>query len=303
MTDVLPEVLEAERALKAAELAEFTASIETAGAQLALANQELERLERLRRSVAFSTSFSGSLVAARSSACSGIRTRGSACCAAACSGASPSTSPSLASSRSRFAGSSSNRTSPAGTGRVARPCKPSSTPGARTGLGIAHPATTRPAPDRPAPRRWACASTSRLRSRPAALACRRSGPPPAPGADRPRRCTPGRRPSRRDRSPRGARPGPARGQRAPGLGVDRGGSGLAHLAHREGHVGDVMYDSALYYASRAEGRTGLLDSLGLIPGAGGTQRLPRLVGLGNALYLIQTGAVIGWITNIMFIQG
>jgi RND family efflux transporter MFP subunit len=47
-------MLEAERALKAAELTEFNASIETAGAQLALANQELERLERLRRSAAFS---------------------------------------------------------------------------------------------------------------------------------------------------------------------------------------------------------------------------------------------------------
>ena len=54
LVSLAPEMLEAERALKAAELEEFTASIETAGAQLALANQELERLERLRRSAAFS---------------------------------------------------------------------------------------------------------------------------------------------------------------------------------------------------------------------------------------------------------
>ncbi|HEX2222804.1 MAG TPA: enoyl-CoA hydratase-related protein [Thermoanaerobaculia bacterium] len=34
-------------------------------------------------------------------------------------------------------------------------------------------------------------------------------------------------------------------------------------------------------------------NLGLIPGGGGTQRLPRLVGLGNALRLILTGDMIG----------
>ncbi len=32
--------------------------------------------------------------------------------------------------------------------------------------------------------------------------------------------------------------------------------------------------------------------LGLIPGYAGTQRLPRLIGLGNALYLLMTGAMI-----------
>jgi enoyl-CoA hydratase len=34
-------------------------------------------------------------------------------------------------------------------------------------------------------------------------------------------------------------------------------------------------------------------NLGLLPGGGGTQRLPRLVGLGRALRLILTGAIIG----------
>ena len=47
-------MLDAERALKAAEQKEISASIRTAGAQLALAAQELERLERLRKSAAFS---------------------------------------------------------------------------------------------------------------------------------------------------------------------------------------------------------------------------------------------------------
>jgi RND family efflux transporter MFP subunit len=48
------DMLNSERALKAAELKEFSAKIRTAGAQLGLAAQELERLERLRRSAAFS---------------------------------------------------------------------------------------------------------------------------------------------------------------------------------------------------------------------------------------------------------
>ncbi len=34
-------------------------------------------------------------------------------------------------------------------------------------------------------------------------------------------------------------------------------------------------------------------NLGVIPGYAGTQRLPRLVGLGNALYLLMTGEMIG----------
>jgi enoyl-CoA hydratase len=34
-------------------------------------------------------------------------------------------------------------------------------------------------------------------------------------------------------------------------------------------------------------------NLGVIPGYGATQRLPRLVGLGNALYLLMTGEMIG----------
>lgn len=34
-------------------------------------------------------------------------------------------------------------------------------------------------------------------------------------------------------------------------------------------------------------------NLGMIPGYGGTQRLPRLIGLGNALYLLMTAEVIG----------
>jgi RND family efflux transporter MFP subunit len=51
---LLTNTLDAERALKAAELKEFSAKVRTAGAQLGLAAQELERLERLRRSAAFS---------------------------------------------------------------------------------------------------------------------------------------------------------------------------------------------------------------------------------------------------------
>ena len=48
------ETLDAERALKAAELEEYRARVKTADAQLALARQSLRRIERLRRSAAFS---------------------------------------------------------------------------------------------------------------------------------------------------------------------------------------------------------------------------------------------------------
>jgi RND family efflux transporter MFP subunit len=51
---LVADMLTAERALKAAELKEFSAKIRTAGAQLRLSAQELERLERLRKSSAFS---------------------------------------------------------------------------------------------------------------------------------------------------------------------------------------------------------------------------------------------------------
>jgi RND family efflux transporter MFP subunit len=51
---LVANMLTAERALKAAELKEFSAKIRTAGAQLRLSAQELERLERLRKSSAFS---------------------------------------------------------------------------------------------------------------------------------------------------------------------------------------------------------------------------------------------------------
>ena len=54
LVTLVSSMLDAERALKAAEKKEFDASIQTAGAQLALAAQELERLERLRKSAAFS---------------------------------------------------------------------------------------------------------------------------------------------------------------------------------------------------------------------------------------------------------
>ena len=54
LVTLVSDMLESERALKAAELKEFNAKIRTAGAQLALAAQELERLERLRKSSAFS---------------------------------------------------------------------------------------------------------------------------------------------------------------------------------------------------------------------------------------------------------
>jgi len=51
---LVANMLIAERALKAAELKEFSAKIRTAGAQLRLSAQELARLERLRKSSAFS---------------------------------------------------------------------------------------------------------------------------------------------------------------------------------------------------------------------------------------------------------
>jgi RND family efflux transporter MFP subunit len=51
---LVANLLIAERALKAAELKEFSAKIRTADAQLRLSVQELERLERLRKSSAFS---------------------------------------------------------------------------------------------------------------------------------------------------------------------------------------------------------------------------------------------------------
>lgn len=54
LVTLVSDMLESERALKNAELKEFSAKIQTAGAQLALAKQELRRLERLRKSAAFS---------------------------------------------------------------------------------------------------------------------------------------------------------------------------------------------------------------------------------------------------------
>ena len=54
LATLVTDMLSAERALKAAELEENAASIKTVGAQLQLASQELERLERLRKSAAFS---------------------------------------------------------------------------------------------------------------------------------------------------------------------------------------------------------------------------------------------------------
>lgn len=54
LATLVSDMLQSERALKAAELKEFNAKIRTAGAQLGLASQELERLERLRKSAAFS---------------------------------------------------------------------------------------------------------------------------------------------------------------------------------------------------------------------------------------------------------
>jgi RND family efflux transporter MFP subunit len=54
LVTLVSNMLDSERALKAAELKEFNAKIRTAGAELGLAAQELERLERLRKSAAFS---------------------------------------------------------------------------------------------------------------------------------------------------------------------------------------------------------------------------------------------------------
>ena len=51
---LISSALIAERDLKSAELKEFTAKIRTVGVQLALAKQELKRLQRLRKSSAFS---------------------------------------------------------------------------------------------------------------------------------------------------------------------------------------------------------------------------------------------------------
>ena len=52
---LISSMLKAERELKAAELKESSAKIRTVGVQLSLANQELERLKRLRKSSAFSS--------------------------------------------------------------------------------------------------------------------------------------------------------------------------------------------------------------------------------------------------------
>jgi RND family efflux transporter MFP subunit len=54
LVTLLSDMLDAARSLKAAELNQFTAAIVRADAQLRLAVQELKRLERLRRSAAFS---------------------------------------------------------------------------------------------------------------------------------------------------------------------------------------------------------------------------------------------------------
>jgi len=54
LATLVADMLTSERDLKKAELKEFSAKIRTAGSQLALAAQELERLERLRKSSAFS---------------------------------------------------------------------------------------------------------------------------------------------------------------------------------------------------------------------------------------------------------
>ena len=52
---LISSMLNAERELKAAELKESSAKIRTVGVQLRLANQELERLKRLKKSSAFSS--------------------------------------------------------------------------------------------------------------------------------------------------------------------------------------------------------------------------------------------------------
>jgi RND family efflux transporter MFP subunit len=54
LVSLVTDTLRAERALREAELREFSAKIETAEAQLRLAEQELARLNRLRTSAAFS---------------------------------------------------------------------------------------------------------------------------------------------------------------------------------------------------------------------------------------------------------
>lgn len=54
LVTLVADMMSAERALKAAEVKEIDAGIRRASAQLALATQELERLNRLRRSAAFS---------------------------------------------------------------------------------------------------------------------------------------------------------------------------------------------------------------------------------------------------------
>jgi RND family efflux transporter MFP subunit len=54
LATLVSDMLRSERALKQAELKEYDAKIRTAGSELALAAQELERLERLRKSSAFS---------------------------------------------------------------------------------------------------------------------------------------------------------------------------------------------------------------------------------------------------------
>ena len=51
---LISDMLQSQRELKQAELVEYTARVRTARAQLGLAKQELSRLERLRRSAAFS---------------------------------------------------------------------------------------------------------------------------------------------------------------------------------------------------------------------------------------------------------
>lgn len=56
LVELLTDTLQAERDLKAAELNEFKARRESAKVQLALNNQELRRLENLRKSAAFSRS-------------------------------------------------------------------------------------------------------------------------------------------------------------------------------------------------------------------------------------------------------